>query len=147
MRTTRSNASLVIIMDHSAINSIDPVTMEFFKNCSTQVIEIPPAPFHWWWAGSKNYLFPVVYLFLKMNKHLINREIVVDMHDTLFQRDPFSSHYIRKGEIHFTRENKTNRIHVGKLAWPRCYFPNFNGMILMIIKLMVDILVHILMKY
>ena len=60
-----------------------------------------------------------------MNKHLINRVIFVDLFDVLFQRDPFSSKYIKKGEIHIVRETITNREHLGKLNWPRCYFHDF----------------------
>ena len=125
LRTVKSNASLVIMLDQEALNSIDDVTKQFFKNCSTQVILSPPLPFNSWDQSVKNFMMPLMYLFLKMNRHLINRVMFVDLFDVVFQRDPFSSHYIRKGELHMTRELVTNRNHVGQLRWPQCYFPDF----------------------
>ena len=124
LRTTKSNASLVILLDREAIDSIDNITFKFFENCSTQVVLIPDVPYKSHHFGCKNYLIPLMYLFLKYNRFMINRVIFVDLYDTLFQGDPFNS-LIRKQEIHIVRELIRNHEHVGKLNWPRCYFPNF----------------------
>ena len=125
LRTTRSNASLVVLFDNVALNSMDKVTLEFFKNCSTQIIMIPQFPFPARGAEIKNFLMPLMYTFLMVNRHLINRVIFADIFDCLFQRDPFSSEFIKKGEIHLVRELFTNENHLGKLNWPRCYFHDF----------------------
>ena len=125
LRTTKSNASLVLLLDQQAIDSLDEITKQFFKNCSTQVVIMPVEVFQSHDASPKNFMIPLMYLFLKMNRHLINRVIFVDLFDTVFQSDPFSSKFIRRGEIHIVREVITNMQHVGNINWPRCYFPNF----------------------
>ena len=115
----------MVLFDNVALNSMDKVTLEFFKNCSTQIIMIPQFPFPARGAEIKNFLMPLMYTFLMVNRHLINRVIFADIFDCLFQRDPFSSEFIKKGEIHLVRELFTNENHLGKLNWPRCYFHDF----------------------
>ena len=125
LRTTKSNASLVILLDNQALSSIDPITFQFFKNCSTQVVIIPDVPYASSGYECKNFLFSLVYLFIKFNRYMINRVICVDLFDTLFQGDPFN-HFLRKHEVHMVRELLRNREHGCGLIWPRCYFPNYH---------------------
>ena len=125
LRTTKSNASLVILLDRTAINSIDERTFQFFENCSTQIVLMPDVPYKSRHFGCKNYLITLMYLFLLYNRFMIDRVIFVDLYDSIFQADPFNP-LIRKHEIHAVRELLRNREHRGKLNWPRCYFPNFD---------------------
>ena len=124
LRTTKTNSSLVIMLDMEALNSIDFITFQFFKNCSTQIVITPDIPFKSTGNSCKHFFIPLMYLFLKINRYLIDRVIFVDLYDTLFQGDPFNE-FIRKNEIHLVRELVTNNQHCGKLKWPQCYFPDF----------------------
>ena len=114
LRTTGSNASLVILLDNQAMNTIDPITYQFFKNCSTQVVITPDVPYASSGFECKNFLFSLVYLFIKFNRYMINKVIFVDLFDTLFQGDPFNQ-FLRKHEVHVLRELLRNREHCGGL--------------------------------
>ena len=89
LRTTKSKCSIVFLFDDKALNSIDTYSENLIRSCGAQII-------NWHRRESncyiKNFMFQLVYSFIRLNQYNLNRIIVVDVYDTLFQSDPFNNH-------------------------------------------------------
>ena len=124
LRTTKSNASLVVFFDKNAFKKTDQDTLNFAKSCGTQIILIPNAPFECSNSASKNYVFPIILEFLRLNQNRINRVIFLDLFDSLFQNDPFNGD-IPKYEVHMMREHIQNKHNRVMKRWMKDALPNY----------------------
>ena len=122
LRTTRTNATLIILMDQKAIDSMDPDTLNFTKQIDTQIILVPKPPSEGMLI--KNYFAYLLKEFLRENQFNINRAIVMDLFDCLFQEDPFNTR-LPKNKLHLVHENVKNIENIGTKAYIKKTFPEF----------------------
>ena len=89
LRATKCKARVVIFIDSSLFKEIDYKYIESISKCGVQFIDagsyIPKT-----YDDMYYYRYLLYESFLKMNEPLIDRVIVVDLYDTLFQHDPFT---------------------------------------------------------
>ena len=91
LRTTGSMASIVLLMDDKAFNSLSPDTVRLLKNCSIQ----------WFNIGVVNKLKKsssifaqkhiIAYDFIYKSASMFDRMLLIDLYDVVFQDDPFFS--------------------------------------------------------
>ena len=124
LRTTGSNATIVIFLDYIAYQSIDKDTLAFSAECGTQIIVCREPEFVFQNQATKNYMFHIAYLFFKQNEGFIDRVVFLDLFDGLFQNDPFND-FIKHKVIHFARENMLNHFNPTSLDWIHAYDPYF----------------------
>ena len=124
LRTTHSNATIVLFLDRKAYESLDLDSLAFSKNCQTQIIITPDVPPSCPLKGSKNFMFYHICQFIRINEERINRVIFLDLFDSLFQADPFTKSF-HKNEIYICREHLKNKINLDIPTWIRQFDPNF----------------------
>ena len=105
LRTTRSNATLLLFMDQEAIDSIDQDSLDFTKKMNSYIYKIPKPPGEG--MKTKNFVAYLIKEFLRDNIFNINRVIVIDLFDTLFQEDPFNTRF-PSNKLHLVDENQVN---------------------------------------
>ena len=110
LRTTRSNASLVLFMDQVALDSMDKDSLQFTKQMNTQIIKIPSPPGKG--VRTKNYFAYVFKEFLRENENEIDRVVFLDLFDSLFQEDPFNTK-LPTDKLHLVDENVKNKNNLG----------------------------------
>ena len=125
LRTTGSNATIVLILDNESFYSIDSDTLKFTEECGTQIIKCPSSSVSLSKQATKNYMFHIAYLFFKQNEGLIDRIIFLDLFDGLFLADPFND-FIKYDQIHMSREHMMNEFNPMLLTWINQYDPKFN---------------------
>ena len=101
LRTTHSNCSIVLFFDIEVINSLTDDEKQFLIDCDVQIIvcNFANAPE----VYLKSYAFELFESFIRNNVMMINRVIICDLFDFLFQGDPFNE-YLPKDEIHIVHE-------------------------------------------
>ena len=125
LRTCGCNATLVILLDDRAYNSLDEATKKFTEDCHTQIILTPNAPIrNRHPIATKCFMLHLAFEFLRENELLINRVIFDDLFDTLFQEDPFSTNF-PKDKLHMTHENWLNKDNEIYPKWFTVYDKNF----------------------
>ena len=103
LRATGSKAQVVLLLDTDSYNNIDKVSMQELINCGTQVIDC--GHFEFTDKRSRCTLkFVLTYLFMRKNAAIINRAIMVDLFDTVFQSDPFNTQIGKPGELNVIHE-------------------------------------------
>ena len=105
LRTTKSKASCVFIIESGSYHNLNEQTKNFMSNCGIQAITFD-------WPATKIkvyrkcYLFHLIELFLRSNQMNINRVSIMDLFDTVFQGDPFNE-LLPKNAIHIVDEGAT----------------------------------------
>lgn len=114
LRTTGCKARIIVITDKPTMHSYPPYYYQALNNCGMQFIcideEIPVKREDVFFF--RHCLFTQ---FLEINKGLIDRVIVADMYDTIFQHDPFTEEFDRN-IIYFSSE----RMQLTLRSWVRC---------------------------
>ena len=100
LRTTLSNCSIVFFFDDESLKTIDKYTLEHLTMCNCQIINFHKKNID---VYIKNYLLELTYTFIRINQQNIDRIIVADVYDTIFQSDPFNRR-IPKYMIHLVNE-------------------------------------------
>ena len=110
LRTTGTNATLILFLDQEAIDNMDPDTKRFTEQMNTQIFLIPKPPS----SGMKikNFIAYLVKEFLRENEFNINRVIVMDLFDSLFQEDPFNIQ-MPNDKLQLVHENIYNKDNSG----------------------------------
>ena len=109
LRSSGCNATLVILLDHRAYESLDEDTRKFTEDCHTQIILTPNAPMRKRHPiAGKCFMFHLCFEFLRENELLIDRVIFDDLFDTIFQEDPFSTKF-PTNKLHMVHENWLNK--------------------------------------
>ena len=89
LRTTGCKAKCVLLMDQNAVLSLSRSTMKCVHDCGGQIINCGVLPVTDL-RDCQNYVYLLCYEFLYFNRPFINRVIIVDLFDTVFQGDPFN---------------------------------------------------------
>ena len=96
-------ATVVILIDDRAYNQIEEVVFETYKNCGGFIINIGKYQIY-----SKPHIFAsklqICHDFIWRYQSVMNRVIVIDISDIIFQGDPFNN-MIEKGVISFVGEH------------------------------------------
>lgn len=104
LRATGSKAQVVMLLDEQSYKSIDPISKEELENCGAQVVNC--GDFKFTDKRSRCTLkFMLTHLYIRRNIQKMNRVILVDLFDTVFQSDPFN--------IQVGKANELNVIHEG----------------------------------
>ena len=104
LRTTQSQASVVIITDNETLRTIPLLAMKDLMHCSLQfevVEKREMSMLHFFTWRQQQYLN-----YLSENKDKYNRVIIFDLFDTVFQGDPFTKD-LHNNKIYFSVENQT----------------------------------------
>ena len=105
LRGTGSKAQVVILLDDESFNKLDPVSKEELAKCGAQLVNC--GTFEFINKRSRFTLkFVLTHLFIKKNRKLMNRVILVDLFDTVFQSDPFNVQIGAKDELNVIDEGK-----------------------------------------
>ena len=127
LRNTESHASCVFILDKEAISTIDQKTLSLIENCGAQIIECNvPDNLNF---DLKNYFFHLIDLFLRKNEFMIDRVIICDLYDYIFQLDPFHSD-LPKNQLHLVDEGVSYNlsdsfVRKHNIKWIESYDPSF----------------------
>ena len=105
LRTTGSKAKCVFLVDSHAYASISQDTKQIVENCGGQIINCGPVPFHKRFDGH-NYCYVFSYYFIQRNMDKIDRVMICDMYDTVFQGDPFNEQ-IENDKLNIVDEGAT----------------------------------------
>ena len=115
LRTTGSKASCVFLVDSHAYGIISQETKQIVESCGGQIINCGPVPYHKKLDGH-NYCYVFSAYFIENNIKNIDRIIICDMYDTVFQGDPFNMqlendklNIIDEGATFSTRPGENNR--------------------------------------
>ena len=120
LRTVHSKCLCVILLDEEAYHSIDKITMESLIDCGVQVVNF--GKFIYPKGTGFIYRFHVINEFIRINQDKINRVIMCDIFDTVFQGDPFNSQ-VSKYTLNLVDEGKPychTWTHANR-AWLRIY--------------------------
>ena len=110
LRTTGSNATLLLFLDQTAVDNMDKDTYEFTKKMNSQIILVPTPPGQG--LRVKNYDMYIFVQFLRENEFKIDRVIFLDLFDSLFQEDPFNTR-MPENELHLVHERMLNKYNGG----------------------------------
>ena len=89
LRTTGSKANCVFLLDTKAFNGVSDKTKAIVHACGGQIIDCGMVPFKKKFDGH-NYCYVFASYFIELNRDKIDRVIICDMYDTVFQGDPFN---------------------------------------------------------
>jgi hypothetical protein len=104
LRTTQSQATVVILTDNKTLSTIPDKAMRYIKHCSVEFEIVEKGEmsmlhfFTWRQAQYLNYI--------ANHRTEYDRVIIFDLFDTVFQGDPFSSD-LRYDKLYFSVENQT----------------------------------------
>ena len=122
LRSTHCQSSLVILLDRDLINTLKQSEKILLYSCRCQIIPVNtenrPEKF------IKNFLFQLSESFLRINQRMIDRVIICDLFDAVFQGDPFHE-YFPKNMVHFIDENATFRASYPNIKMMNDIEPNF----------------------
>ena len=90
LRTTGSKAHCVILLDHIAYSKVPKSTFEYAEECGGQIINVGDLKSKGI-GHSQNLVYVVCYEFVYLNQDQIDRVIISDLYDSVFQGDPFNS--------------------------------------------------------
>ena len=126
LRTTGCKASCVFFLEKKYLYTIKGFQQKFIEKCNAQII---PFEFNFNFSYTKkNYLFNIYELFLRYNKERINRVMICDLADFIFQGDPFHE-LLPKNEIHIADEGlqyKSNNIYAQiNILWIKAHDQSF----------------------
>ena len=128
LRTTKTKASCVFIMEKDLYNSLHENLTVLLDKCKVQIItfEFPSSGIDFL---KKNYCFHLAELFLRYNQVTIKRVIICDLYDVVFQGDPFHE-LLPKNELHIVDEgftyNGDDMIKIINRAWVEAFDPSFH---------------------
>lgn len=93
LRTTGSKCGVIIFTDSILYQKINHVLFTFLNDCGCLIINVGELS-----TSRKNKLFMArnlaIYEFLLLNYQYINRIIIIDLYDTIFQGDPFNNYFL-----------------------------------------------------
>ena len=127
LRTTKSKASCVYIIEKDLYNSLHENLTDLLDKCKVQIItfDFPSSGIDF---IKKNYCFHLAELFLRYNQVTIKRVIICDLYDVLFQGDPFHE-LLPKNQLHIVDEgftyNGNDMIKRINRAWVEAFDPSF----------------------
>ena len=115
LRSTGSRASVFILFDDASYRKLSTDTFQLFENCSVHVYNIGTVPhfkhYNDVFAHKHVLIFDFIY---KMASHL-DRILLVDLYDSVFQSDPFMS-TVDPDAFTVTHESrKTKKDHCNKV--------------------------------
>jgi len=102
LRTTGCLASIVIITDDSAYESISIPTLRLLSQCGCYLINIgkfPDVSRREFWA----WRYLMIDKFISTHLQYIDRILIIDLFDTIFQGDPFCS-FVSKRKLYLSSE-------------------------------------------
>ena len=102
LRTTGCKASFFIFTDDNTIKNIPLKLLNFLNNCKCFLInikEFPNLSSREFWG----FRYLLIQKFLVSHQYNINRVLIIDLFDTIFQGDPFTN-LIDKNFIYFSSE-------------------------------------------
>ena len=103
LRTSKSKCSIVLLFDKRIINSLSSDEKKMLSKCGVQIIQFDPLNNPG--VYPKSYAFQLFESFIRHNVHKINRIIICDLFDFLFQGDPFHQQ-LPKNEVHIVDEGE-----------------------------------------
>jgi len=116
LRTTGSMAQVVIIIDENAYESLTKDTIKSAKECGAQFFIIGV-------VNTDNNKYIGWYMTLQVMKNnigKINRAIIVDLYDTVFQGDPFSG-FMQSNLLYLADENTKFKVCPLNIEWVENY--------------------------
>ena len=117
LRTTGCKAAFFVLTENSTYSLMTQDTIDLIKQCGLYVINLGVCE-----KLSPRVFFAlrhlIYYNFLTPIRHLINRIILMDLYDTIFQGDPFPE-YFRSETLYFCSENLTFAKSRGNRKWLR----------------------------
>ncbi|OHT04830.1 hypothetical protein TRFO_27622 [Tritrichomonas foetus] len=117
LRTTGSRATFFILTDNNTFSMMTPDSIKIINGCGLYVINL----------GVCEKLTPriffalrhlIYYNFLFPRQHLMDRVIMMDLYDSIFQGDPFPD-YFERDTLYFCSENLTFSRSRGNRKWLR----------------------------
>ncbi|OHS94984.1 hypothetical protein TRFO_38794 [Tritrichomonas foetus] len=105
LRTTGSNCRVFIFADDNSMSKITEDELMVLDRCSITLIKTGFSK-HMAWTQIVLLRYPVFYDFLFLRRYLIDRVIIVDMYDSVFQGDPFTTDF-QKDTFYFVEENSS----------------------------------------
>ena len=119
LRTTGSNCTVVFLFDHTGYISIDESTRLLLEECGGIALDCGDVPYKDTFQ-IHNYCYVFVYEFLIRNKDAIDRAIICDLYDTVFQGDPFNNQ-VNKDVLNIVDEGIPLFMSKGDLNWQRSF--------------------------
>lgn len=104
LRTTGSKAHVFLFTDNKGKSMLTQDELMLLDKCSIFIINT--GTFHLEWKRFLILRYPLFYDFLYYRVHLMDRVIIVDLFDTVFQGDPFTSSF-HNDTFYFAKENIT----------------------------------------
>ena len=115
LRATNTNATIVILADTNTLESSDQKMLRILEKCGAVLLDVGAYSFESD-DDVKDKRFGILYKFLRAWGSFFNRVLVVDLIDTVFQGDPFTSEYnwsklnIGHENVQIRKENTTNNL-------------------------------------
>ena len=100
IRTTHTSASVVLLYSSDLIKNDDPKYIKLIKTCGVQIVVIQDRNL----TRKSDILYYQIFLyiqFLSTNAHRLNRVILVDLYESIFQQDPFTTNFLND-YVYFT---------------------------------------------
>jgi hypothetical protein len=120
LRTTRCKARFILFVDTLAVERYSSRFAEL-RTCGVQFINLGPNPTD---SLPRDLLRQVCYhRFLAVNRFAIDRVLVIDLFDTVFQSDPFTSSFLRD-RVYYSTETALIRTDLQNRRWVRTYASN-----------------------
>ncbi|KAK8875882.1 hypothetical protein M9Y10_006057 [Tritrichomonas musculus] len=104
LRTTGSQCRVFIFSDEKSMLKITQDELMVLDRCSITLVKTGYSFSKMNWAEIILLRYPFFYDFLFYRRHLIDRVIIVDLYDTVFQGDPFTSNF-KSEYFYFAEEN------------------------------------------
>ena len=125
LRSTHSQASITILLEEKLHVLLNQSERAFLRQCGCQIIyfNLKNQPKTY----LKNFLFQLSESFIRVNQHKIDRVMICDLFDVVFQGDPFHKRLPRKA-VHMIDETLTLQSLPGAVnrKWINAVDPKFN---------------------
>lgn len=115
LRSTGCKASVILLLDSDAYNSLDAYKKSFIEGCGVTIINCGKCIYRQKLDfNSYGYIWCVE--FVEQNKHLIDRVIYADLFDIYFQGDPFYEG-LKRDEIQIADEELELKFNPAQQDW------------------------------
>ena len=118
LRQTGSNCSVVFFVTDKFLSKVSNDTKNYVLKCGGQFINYHQPTYT---ELEDDWSDPYIHIhnFIRLNLHELNRIVVCDLYDTVFQGDPFNA-YLPKNQLHLADEGRgfdtSNREWISKCA-------------------------------
>jgi hypothetical protein len=120
LRTTACRARCVLFVDQKATSGHGQDYFATLYNCGVQLVDLGPGPVA---QLGTDFLRQIVYYrFLTINHFCLDRVLVADLFDTIFQKDPFIEAF-QSDRVYYSNEGYAIKADYYNRKWMRRLFP------------------------